>query len=253
MIMTNTTETTAGRNFLTLAEFVGTKVEVPDICEAIGFADDGGVRGGFVYDQCAYIEHDQDPATGKPNGEFYLCIERSTWNDPDLAKLERILWAEHYLFDTAADVALSPDDGTLDDFIRAICEVYGTGVDGDVFGVLFSEVGRTWSPAEARGIIASAITADAAVLRDRLDAIAANQRVAAMANAAAGVGVQSGGVGVQSKAGTLALTEAELTNLITACKTSTMRTGSTDWQGMLDAIATKLYAARDALDAKAVQ
>lgn len=44
------------------------------------------------------------------------------------------------------------------------------------------------------------------------------------------------------------LTEAELSNLITACKTSSMRTGSAPWQVVLDALCLKLDRMRDALD-----
>lgn len=43
----------------------------------------------------------------------------------------------------------------------------------------------------------------------------------------------------------LNLNESEISNLITACKTSAMRTGSPAWQAGLDAIADKLYAARE--------
>jgi len=46
------------------------------------------------------------------------------------------------------------------------------------------------------------------------------------------------------------LTEAELSNLITACKTSSMRTGSPPWQATLDALAVKLTAMRDIVATK---
>lgn len=45
----------------------------------------------------------------------------------------------------------------------------------------------------------------------------------------------------------LSLSESEYSNLITACATSSMRTGSPEWQGGLDAISEKLRAARDRL------
>ena len=44
------------------------------------------------------------------------------------------------------------------------------------------------------------------------------------------------------------LTEAEISNLITACATSGMRRDSMSWQIGLDAIADKLRLARDAQD-----
>jgi hypothetical protein len=44
------------------------------------------------------------------------------------------------------------------------------------------------------------------------------------------------------------LTDAELSNLITACKTSSMRTGSPPWQVTLDELAAKLDRMRTALD-----
>lgn len=48
----------------------------------------------------------------------------------------------------------------------------------------------------------------------------------------------------------MTLTEAELTNLIVACNTSAMRNGSPEWQTTLNAIATKLLAERNRLDAE---
>jgi hypothetical protein len=44
------------------------------------------------------------------------------------------------------------------------------------------------------------------------------------------------------------LTEADLSNLITACATSKMRDGSPSWQSGLNSISEKLYAARAVLD-----
>lgn len=46
------------------------------------------------------------------------------------------------------------------------------------------------------------------------------------------------------------LTASELSNLITACKTSRMREGSKRWAEGLDALALKLKQMRDDLDSK---
>jgi hypothetical protein len=218
---------TTTRNYLTLGEFVATRREVDDTGLELGFdAGDGVSRRGYIYADCCFVDRHKDIETGEETGEFWTIVERSDWLDRDLAKLERILWAEHYLFETE-NVALDADDGTLSDFVAAICDSHAKPCDGDLFGVLFSEAGRTWSPGEARAVIVGAL----------------------YPKQAGGVGVQSapstGGVGVQS-GGALVLSDAELTNLITACKTSAMRKDSPEWQAGLDAIADKLYAARDA-------
>jgi len=49
------------------------------------------------------------------------------------------------------------------------------------------------------------------------------------------------------------LTAAELSNLITACKTSRMREGSKRWAEGLDILASKLKQMRDEIDQKETQ
>lgn len=156
--MTTTTNTTT-RNFATLAEFVVSKVECDDLGEKFGDASLEGVTG-FVYADSCYIENCNITDARNPldikRGKYQLVIERSDWLSDDLTSLESILWAEHYLFDTA-DVILRTDDGTLDDFVRAICASFAKPVDGDLFGVRFSGK-REWSPGEAREIIVNSFT-----------------------------------------------------------------------------------------------
>lgn len=93
---------------------------------------------GFMYDHGCYIEIQDD-------GRFYLIIERSDWIDSDLDKLERILWAMHYLEESAglqplaeSTIMLSAHNGDLDTYIVGVCAFYNVPVDGDAFGLIFS-------------------------------------------------------------------------------------------------------------------
>lgn len=146
-------------SYLTFPAFQATKREVDDVGTVFGFAYSGEDRSlpGFVYADSCYIEKLAD----NPRGAFHLLIERSDWISDDLADLERILWAQHYLPETCSpDDTLDVADGTLDDFVVGMCAAHGKEVDGDLFGVLFSGKEK-FGVAEARDIIMDARTVGA--------------------------------------------------------------------------------------------
>lgn len=129
-----------------------TRTRTEDVQEAVGFIDDQGVRGGFVYEG----GHIEDNTGDKTIGKYFLLIERSDWVSNDLTELEEILWS-NWAMDNA-DIApefISGDD--LDVFVRGICRSYGINLDdGGPFGMAFSDATREesgWSPEEARDII----------------------------------------------------------------------------------------------------
>ncbi len=141
---------------MTFAEFVASRRRTETICADIGF-DDGEIeRGGFIYGgdigQC-YIE---DATTGFPSarrGKYYLLIERMDWISDDLAEMEKILWAEHFVYECEPpEFMLSGDD--LDAFVQGHCAANNIEVDGDVFGIAFSGQ-DAYSPREAAGLIDS--------------------------------------------------------------------------------------------------
>jgi hypothetical protein len=139
--------------YLNLDQFKATKKEVADLA-AVGIEtgmDDP--QPGFLYDDYCYINK-------LPEGGFHLVIETSEWLDDDLGKLERILWALHYVFDQGA--LLDVEDGTLDQFIIAVCEAHDKPVDGDLFGILFSDVSRDgkWPVREAYEIAHGAFSSE---------------------------------------------------------------------------------------------
>lgn len=148
---------------LNFEDFVATKTRSEAICAAIGFDDGQPERGGFIYDAGgAYIE---DNTAGTPEfmakGKYYLLIERQDWVTDDLARLELLLWSNHYVF-CEQGVQLAGAD--LDKFIQGICDAYGFKVDGDVFGVAFSGFDAL-SPTDALAIIQSTAHAYSLSLR----------------------------------------------------------------------------------------
>lgn len=141
-------------NYLTFPEFQATKREVDDVGNALDFDyGDGIIHPGFIYADSYYIEK----LTDNPRGAFYLLIDRSDWISDDLASLERILWAQHYLPETCSPDDTLDADGTLDDFVVGMCTAHGKDVDGDLFGVLFSGKEK-FGVREARDIIMHART-----------------------------------------------------------------------------------------------
>lgn len=123
---------------MTFPEFQKSRREVADVSAIVGFDDGRGAVPGFLYaDDSCYIER----LEGDPRGKFYLLVERSDWISDDLARLENILWAEHYLSEgTEGTAMLSSADGTLDDFVLGFCAARGLTCDGDIFGVAYSGV-----------------------------------------------------------------------------------------------------------------
>jgi hypothetical protein len=83
-------------SILTFEQFQASKKHVDDIREAVGFDDDQGLRGGYVYDLGCYIED-------APNGGYYLIIERSDYVSSDLAELEAILYRDWYVAEARAN------------------------------------------------------------------------------------------------------------------------------------------------------
>jgi len=47
----------------------------------------------------------------------------------------------------------SADRGDLDEFIQSYCPEHGIEIDGDAFGVMFSEADREWTESEAVQVI----------------------------------------------------------------------------------------------------
>ena len=118
--------------FLTFPEFQASRRESANVAEELGFYYvDEPVLPGFIYAEGGYIEK-------RPGDQFFCLIGRSDWLDKDLAKLERILWACHYLQERLDEPVLKSKDGTLDDYIVGYCDSYGLPVDGDTFSHLFS-------------------------------------------------------------------------------------------------------------------
>jgi hypothetical protein len=121
--------------YLTLDQFRATREDVDDIGFRLDI--DFGITTpttGYIYDGSCYIER-------REAGDYYLNISRSDWIDNDLERLERILWAEHYLAEHADPDAdfLSKRDGTLDDYVRACFDARGMFDGyGDVMGQLMS-------------------------------------------------------------------------------------------------------------------
>lgn len=130
---------------LTFPEFQATKRHVDDVAASCGCDDGEAPQAGFCYADgvCHIFEY---------GSEFLLIIGNLQWADSDLAKLERIVWALHYVHETDG-AALHVDGGTLDDFVCGRCDAFGYTIDGDVFGIAFSGEKETYEPREAADII----------------------------------------------------------------------------------------------------
>jgi len=89
-----------------LAAFKATRRACADIEEELGF-DLGGLPGGFIYADSAYIcDHEAQADEGK---RYYLNVWHDEWLSDDLEKLERILWAEYWLTECGRDSAFRLD------------------------------------------------------------------------------------------------------------------------------------------------
>lgn len=134
---------------MTLEQFRSTRKE-GDVSELYGYlGNEGDPIMGYEYAIGSSIAKDS-------KGGFHLVIANADWLDDDCAKLESILWATHYLSDTAPDMPLSNegDDTTLDDFVCGICHAMNVEVDGDLLGVMFSDSRKThWTQSEVETIL----------------------------------------------------------------------------------------------------
>jgi hypothetical protein len=139
--------------YLTFPQFQASKKAVADLAAAgIETGVDQPVPG-FTYDDYCYISK----CDGENVGQFHLVISNMDWMSGDLAGLERILWALHYLPEQGGDTLLDENDGTLDNFIQGMCAAHGKPVDGDYYGHAFSDTTRNskWSVEDARDICVS--------------------------------------------------------------------------------------------------
>ena len=69
---------------MTFEKFLASKTRCEDIGKAIS-ADLDGLRSGWLYFDCLYIEDNED-------GTYFLNIERATWSTPWLDELEMRLY-----------------------------------------------------------------------------------------------------------------------------------------------------------------
>lgn len=134
---------------LTLAQFKSTRKEA-DVSELYGYLgnDQDSPVPGYEYAIGCSIAKDK--------GGFHLVISNADWLDEDCAKLERILWATHYLSEAAPGMLLSDDgeDTTLSDFIGGICDAMNVEIDGDLLGVMFSDTRKShWTQTEVETIL----------------------------------------------------------------------------------------------------
>lgn len=141
----------SGDEPLTLAQFQSTRKEADDVSELYGYLgnDEDSPVAGYEYAIGCSIAKDI-------KGGFHLVISNADWLDDDLAKLERILWATHYLSEAAPGMLLSDegDDTTLSDFIGGICDAMCVEIDGDLLGVMFSDTRKShWTQTEVETIL----------------------------------------------------------------------------------------------------
>ena len=139
--------------YLTFPQFQASKQKVADLEAATGCEGPG-----LLYaDNCYILEFEEEGAPA-----YDLIISNMEWSGSNLSHLERILWAMHYLPEQGVDSLLDDEDGTLDDYVVGLCDAHGKPVDGDYFGIMFSDVSKSgkWTVAEARDIVLAAFTAE---------------------------------------------------------------------------------------------
>ena len=127
---------------MTFDQFQQTAMWFADLDKAGVDTDYDEPTQGLVYAGDCYLVGPL--ATGhKEATQYSLILANMDWIG-EREKLERILWAWHYLTECCDDVVLSTNDGSLDDFIIASCDGWGLECDGDHFGVVFSG-STTWT------------------------------------------------------------------------------------------------------------
>jgi hypothetical protein len=116
-------------------EFMATKREVPCLETAVGFDNDEPGIPGWVYDESLYIE--------QRGYQARLMLERSDWIAPiyNFTDLEEMLWVWYldYIFDHAEIEGWTFAEWELDIYIRGQCRIMGWKIDGDHWGIVFSQ------------------------------------------------------------------------------------------------------------------
>ena len=127
---------------LTFEQFQATARAVDDLnTEGIDFPD---TVPGIVYEGGCSLLGSGD--------NLELVISNCSWTG-ERSKLERILWACHYLPECTDNAVLDANyGGTLDDYVIGWCDNWGLTPDGDEFGQLFSGQDR-WTLDEADRVL----------------------------------------------------------------------------------------------------